>query len=54
MKENKIQPNWKKELQKILPCSQRQDSLQNQLNDLITIANKFGFYDAADFIKRKL
>lgn len=43
--------NWQNELKKIKRCNQRQDSTQDQLKDLITIANRFGFYDAADFIK---
>jgi len=43
--------NWKKELEKINQCNQRQDSTDNQLKDLIIIANKFGFYDASDYIK---
>ena len=29
----------------------RQDSLHDQLRDLIQLANKHGMYDAADFIK---
>lgn len=33
---------------------QRQDSTMDQLIDLIKIANKLGFYDAADFIKGSL
>lgn len=44
-------PTWKFELEKIKGCPQRQDSLCDQLRDLIIIANKFGFYDAADFLK---
>jgi hypothetical protein len=42
---------WKVELEKVKQCIQRQDGLQDQLNDLIFIANKFGFYDAADYLK---
>lgn len=42
---------WKSELEKINKCPQRQDSLNEQLKDLIIIANKLGFYDASDFIK---
>lgn len=47
-------PNWKTELEKIDSenCPQRQDSLSNQMYDLYHIANKFGFYDAADYIRR--
>ena len=42
---------WKSELKKVKHCPQRQDALNDQLKDLILIANKFGFYDAADYIK---
>lgn len=45
-------PMWLKELSKVNQCPQRQDSLSHQLADLRVIANKFGFYDAADFLKR--
>jgi hypothetical protein len=44
--------NWKSELEKVQVCPQRQDCLQDQLKDLRQIANKFGFYDAADFLKK--
>ena len=44
-------PFWKQELEKISDCPQRQDSLCSQIRDLRIIANKFGFYDAADFLK---
>lgn len=30
---------------------QRQDSEQQQLTDLIQVANRLGMYDAADFLK---
>jgi hypothetical protein len=43
--------NWQGELEKVKQCPQRQDSTTGQLIDLITIANKFGFYDASDYIK---
>ncbi len=43
---------WKEELNKVEQCPQRQDSLTSQLIDLYQIANKFGLYDAADFVKR--
>lgn len=33
------------------PKAQRQDSLDDQLRDLIAVANHQGMYDAADFIK---
>lgn len=45
--------NWIEELEKVNKCKIRQDSLNAQLNDLIKIANKFGFYDASDFILKK-
>lgn len=32
----------------------RQDSLRDQLKDLWAIANRFGCYDAADFITRTI
>jgi hypothetical protein len=31
---------------------QRQDALNNQLRDLIFVANRLGCYDAADYLKR--
>jgi len=43
---------WKEELKKIEQCPQRQDATLCQLEDLIIIANKLGFYDAADYIQR--
>ena len=45
--------NWKTELKKVDQenCPQRQDSLFDQMYDLYSIANKFGFYDAADYIR---
>ena len=47
-----------REIQEILDLApkfvQRQDSISDQLNDLVIIANKFGMYDAADCIKRTL
>jgi hypothetical protein len=42
--------DWKNELGKVKFCEQRQDSLEDQLKDLVKIANRFGFYDAADHI----
>jgi hypothetical protein len=48
------EPMWKKELRKVTPCPQRQDSLNDQLRDLIVIANKFGFYDASYHLQNKL
>jgi len=45
--------SWKEELKKIDPknCPQRQDSTSDQLIDLIQVANRFGFYDAADYLR---
>ncbi|MGG4495641.1 hypothetical protein [Brevibacillus reuszeri] len=43
--------NWKDEIQKIEQCPQRQDAALDQLSDLYFVANKLGFYDAADLIK---
>jgi hypothetical protein len=47
--------NWRTELRKINQknCPQRQDSLFDQMRDLHTIANTFGFNDAADYIRNK-
>lgn len=33
---------------------QRQDSLSDQLDDLLTLAIFFGMYDAADYLRRPL
>jgi len=41
---------WKDELEKIAVCPQRQDSTKEQLQDLILVANRLGFYDAADYL----
>ena len=46
-----LEGNWGKELRKVKQLPQRQDSLTEQLEDLYIIANKFGMYDAADFIR---
>lgn len=32
----------------------RQDSLESQLHDLVSLANQHGMYDAADFLKQEL
>jgi hypothetical protein len=42
---------WREEIKKVTQCAQRQDSTFDQLHDLAIIANKFGFYDAADYLK---
>ncbi len=49
-----VTPIWLAQLKDIKQCPQRQDSLQDQLRDLRIIANKFGFYDAADYLKTVL
>jgi len=43
--------NWKEQVKKINDCPQRQDSTSDQMRDLYVVAQKLGFYDAADFIK---
>jgi len=40
------------ELKKIDKIPQRQDSLTDQMKDLYQIANKFGLYDAVDYIRK--
>lgn len=42
---------WEEELKKVEQCPQRQDSTLDQLSDLKVVANKLGFYDAADIIR---
>lgn len=39
------------ELKKIPRLPQRQDSLTEQMHDLYHVANHFGLYDAADYIR---
>lgn len=48
--------SWKEELDKVNKdnCPQRQDSTLDQLVDLMHIANRFGFYDAADYLWRNV
>lgn len=46
----KEKSSWEVEVEKIEVCNQRQDSVLHQLYDLVSIANKLGFYDAADVI----
>jgi len=43
---------WEIELQKVDQLPQTQEALTDQLVKLWIIANKFGLYDAADYIKR--
>ena len=52
--DNEIISKWKEEIDKIDRCEQRQDSTVEQLNDLIYVANKLGFYDASDWIKERM
>lgn len=47
------EPQWKKEIRKVTPCPQSENSLTAQLRDLIVIANKFGLYDASNFLETK-
>lgn len=49
--ETKKPETWREFIKKIEPFPQRQDSVQEQLRDLYFVANRLGFYDAADFIK---
>lgn len=42
---------WLRQLENVKQCDQRQDSMSNQLKDLILIADRFGFYDASDYLK---
>lgn len=44
--------NWITELAKVKKCPQRQDSMTDQMIDLIVVADRLGFYDASDYIKR--
>jgi len=46
----KVLNNWKIEVDKINVCPQRQDSATEKLADLVHVANKLGFYDAADLM----
>ena len=45
-------PMWKTELDKIHQCPENKDNQTQQLKNLRQVANKFGFYDAADFLKK--
>ncbi len=44
--------DWEEELKKVSQCPQRQDSAMDQLIDLHAVANKLGFYDAADILEK--
>ena len=48
------QKTWMEFFETIRQFPQRQDSVIDQLADLRIIANRFGFYDAADFLKSVL
>ena len=48
-----IKPDWKSEFGKVKFCEQRQDALVEQLKDLVHVANRLGFYDAADFLTKQ-
>lgn len=42
---------WLKQLENVKQCDQRKDSTIDQLKDLILVADRFGFYDASDYLK---
>ena len=42
---------WLREFIKINQCPQREDALENQLNDLCLVAEKLGLIYASHFIK---
>lgn len=52
-KTGEVLTSWKEEVENIKQCPQRQDSSTNQMVDLQSVANKLGFYDAADYIRRE-
>lgn len=43
--------DWKDAINALGNFPQRQDSTVDQLEDLVWVANKLGFYDAADNVK---
>lgn len=45
---------WQVELDKVNQVPQAQDSTVEQLHKLRVIANKFGLYDAADYLRNRL
>ena len=48
-------PEYQGALIAMLPqMPQRQDALNNQLEDLVLVANKLGMYDAADLIRNNI
>jgi len=50
-KENEVLKKWQIELKKVNQLPQTQEALNEQLQKLRIIANKFGLYDAADYCK---
>lgn len=44
-------PTWKKELEKVKQCPQRQDSMIDQLFDLTEISTTLGFVEASNHLK---
>lgn len=44
-------PIWLQELDKVKQVPQTQEALNDQLKKLRIIANKFGLYDAADYLR---
>lgn len=46
--------NYKKAMDDFPRQPQRQDSIKDQFVDLITMANKMGCYDAADFLREQV
>ncbi len=45
---------WVYELKKVRQCEKSRDNVYNQLEDLTYIAERFGFFDASDYIKKIL
>lgn len=52
--EDTVSSDWEEELVNVKQCPPRQDPLDAQLADLITIADKFGFCGAAEYIQNLL
>lgn len=42
---------WREAFKDVPQCPQRQDSTDEQLADLRMVANRMGFYDAADYLR---
>lgn len=45
-----IPSKWFREILEIEQCEQSQEALNDQLLHLVLVANKLGFYDAADYL----